>query len=135
MFLKKRNISKTMLVNLLKVLGFGKTPPPCWEKFPKEIVFFFESVPYFLFCLPVTPPRPIQTTATTHFICIISSNPQGLNCADIKLRAMISTYFLRTLQPVSIHPFIQNIHGRLTLRELAQLLIIIHEAAPVINLK
>ena len=82
-----------------------------------------------------SPSHTIPATATTHFICIISSNPQGLNCADIKLRAMTSTYFLRTLQPVSIHPFIQNIHGRLTLKEFAQLLIIIHEAAPVINLK
>ena len=31
-----------------KFLGFGKTPPPCWEKFPNDIVFFFESVPYLI---------------------------------------------------------------------------------------
>ena len=36
---------KKILGKFTKVLGFGKTPPPCWEKFPNDIVFFFESVP------------------------------------------------------------------------------------------
>ena len=36
---------KKILGKFTKVLGFGKTPPPCWEKFPNNIVFFFESVP------------------------------------------------------------------------------------------
>ena len=38
---------KKILGKFTKVLGFGKTPPPCWEKFPNNIVFFFESVPHF----------------------------------------------------------------------------------------
>ena len=36
---------KKILGKFTKVLGFGKTPPPCWEKFPNNIVFFFESAP------------------------------------------------------------------------------------------
>ena len=32
---------KKILGKFTKVLGFGKTPPPCWEKFPNNIVFFF----------------------------------------------------------------------------------------------
>ena len=39
---KKVNIFKTMLVNLLKVLGIGD-PPPFWEKFPNNPVFFMEA--------------------------------------------------------------------------------------------
>ena len=31
---------KKILGKFTKVLGFGKTPPPCWEKFPNNIVFF-----------------------------------------------------------------------------------------------
>ena len=33
---------KKILGKFTKVLGFGKTPPPCWEKFPNDIVFFLE---------------------------------------------------------------------------------------------
>ena len=33
---------KKILGKFTKVLGFGKTPPPCWEKFPNDIVFFWE---------------------------------------------------------------------------------------------
>ena len=33
---------KKILGKFTKVLGFGKTPPPCWEKFPNNIVFFLE---------------------------------------------------------------------------------------------
>ena len=36
---------KKILGKFTKVLGFGKTPPPCWEKFPNNVVFFFDSVP------------------------------------------------------------------------------------------
>ena len=32
---------KKILGKFTKVLGFGKTPPPCWEKFPNNVVFFF----------------------------------------------------------------------------------------------
>ena len=39
---KKGNISKTILVNLLKVLGI-RTPPPFWEKFPNNPVFFLQQ--------------------------------------------------------------------------------------------
>ena len=28
------------------VLGIGKTPPPCWEKFPNNPVFFFWTLPH-----------------------------------------------------------------------------------------
>ena len=38
--------SKKTLGKFTKVLGFEKTPP-LWEKFPKNPVFFFDSVPYF----------------------------------------------------------------------------------------
>ena len=31
---------KKILGKFTQVLGFGKTPPPCWEKFPNNIVFF-----------------------------------------------------------------------------------------------
>ena len=31
---------KKILGKFTKVLGFGKSPPPCWEKFPNNIVFF-----------------------------------------------------------------------------------------------
>ena len=38
---------KKILGKFTKVLGFGKTPPPpCWENFPNNVVFFFEGVPY-----------------------------------------------------------------------------------------
>ena len=33
---------KKILGKFTKVLGFGKTPPPCWESFPNNIVFFWE---------------------------------------------------------------------------------------------
>ena len=34
-------VYKKILGKFTKVLGFGKTPPPpCWEKFPNNIVFF-----------------------------------------------------------------------------------------------
>ena len=36
---------KKILGKFTKVLGFGKTPPPCWEKFPNNIVFLVEHVP------------------------------------------------------------------------------------------
>ena len=32
---------KKILGKFTKVLGFGKSPPPCWERFPNNIVFFF----------------------------------------------------------------------------------------------
>ena len=32
---------KKILGKFTKVLGFGKTPPPCWENFPNNIVFSF----------------------------------------------------------------------------------------------
>ena len=34
---------KKILGKFTKVLGFGKTPPPCWEKFPNNIVFFMRA--------------------------------------------------------------------------------------------
>ena len=34
---------KKILGKFTKVLGFGKTPPQCWEKFPNNIVFFFRA--------------------------------------------------------------------------------------------
>ena len=34
---------KKILGKFTKVLGFGKTPPPCWEKFPNDIVFFLTA--------------------------------------------------------------------------------------------
>ena len=34
---------KKILGKFTKVLGFGKTPPPCWEKFPNDIVFFLRA--------------------------------------------------------------------------------------------
>ena len=37
--------TKKYLVNLQKFWDLGRPPPPCWEKFPNNIVFFFESVP------------------------------------------------------------------------------------------
>ena len=42
---------KKILGKFTKVLGFGKTPPPCWENFPNNIVFFNESEPYCFFAL------------------------------------------------------------------------------------
>ena len=45
---------KKILGKFTKVLGFGKTPPPCWENFPNNIVFFYESVPkhtYMIVCI------------------------------------------------------------------------------------
>ena len=39
---------KKIIGKFTKVLGFGKPPPPCWEKIPNDIVFFFESVPYYV---------------------------------------------------------------------------------------
>ena len=33
---------KNILGKFTKVLGFGKTPPPCWEKFPNNIIFLWE---------------------------------------------------------------------------------------------
>ena len=39
---------KKILGKFTKVLGFGKTPAPCWEKFPKNIVFFLERTLTFL---------------------------------------------------------------------------------------
>ena len=47
-FLPKKHCfwpKKALFFKFTKVLGFGKTPPPCWEKFPNNIVFFYESVP------------------------------------------------------------------------------------------
>ena len=39
--------TKKYLVNLQKFWDLGTPPPPpCWEKFPNNIVFFNESVPY-----------------------------------------------------------------------------------------
>ena len=35
---------KKILGKFSKVLGFGKTPPPCWEKFPNNPIFFSERV-------------------------------------------------------------------------------------------
>ena len=32
---------KKILGKFTKVLGFGKTPPPCWENFPNNVVFSF----------------------------------------------------------------------------------------------
>ena len=32
---------KKILGKFTKVLGFGKTPPSCWENFPNNVVFFF----------------------------------------------------------------------------------------------
>ena len=34
---------KKILGKFTKVLGFGKTPPPCWEKFPNNVVFFLRA--------------------------------------------------------------------------------------------
>ena len=34
---------KKILGKFTKVLGFGKTPPPGWEKFPNDIVFFLRA--------------------------------------------------------------------------------------------
>ena len=33
------------MVNLQKFWDLGRPPPPCWEKFPNNIVFLYESVP------------------------------------------------------------------------------------------
>ena len=38
--------TKKYLVNLQKFWDLGRPPPPCWEKFPNNIGFLFESVPY-----------------------------------------------------------------------------------------
>ena len=48
---------KKILGKFTKVLGFGKTPPPCGEKFPNDIVFFFESVPKQNIAKGTTDPR------------------------------------------------------------------------------
>ena len=34
---------KGTVFQIYKILGFGKTPPPCWEKFPNNIVFFMRA--------------------------------------------------------------------------------------------
>ena len=42
-FLPKKHCfwpKKALFFKFTKVLGIGKTPPPCWEKFPNNIVFF-----------------------------------------------------------------------------------------------
>ena len=44
---------KGTVFQITKVLGFGKTPPPCWEKFPNNIVFFYESVPKLHFSVKI----------------------------------------------------------------------------------
>ena len=33
------------MVRITKVLGFGETPPPVWEKLPKNPVFFSDRLP------------------------------------------------------------------------------------------
>ena len=44
---------KKILGKFTKVLGFGKTPPPCWEKFPNDIVFFLRAyLRYFWVFIP-----------------------------------------------------------------------------------
>ena len=35
----------TVFSNLQKFWDLGRPPPPCWENFPNNVVFFFESVP------------------------------------------------------------------------------------------
>ena len=45
-FLPKKHCfwpKKALFFKFTKVLGFGKTPPPCWEKFPNDIVFFLRA--------------------------------------------------------------------------------------------
>ena len=35
--------TQKILGQFTKVLGIGKTPPPCWEKFPNNPVFFLSA--------------------------------------------------------------------------------------------
>ena len=37
--------AKKYLVNLQKFWDSGRPPPPCWEKFPNNVVFFLKAYP------------------------------------------------------------------------------------------
>ena len=39
---------KGTVFQIYKSFGIWEDPPPCWEKFPNNVVFFYESVPYAL---------------------------------------------------------------------------------------
>ena len=46
LFQHARGVINESKQQITKVLGIGKTPPPpCWEKFPNNPVFFFECFP------------------------------------------------------------------------------------------
>ena len=61
---------KKTLGKFTKVLGFEKTPPPLWEKFPKNPVFFLGGVPKLrkLFLIPPHPKSPATNIQKYHQI-------------------------------------------------------------------
>ena len=88
---------KKILGKFTKVLGFGKTPPPCWEKFPNNIVFFFWERTLSKICSKLE--QSIKKSSELHgqwsFICMSISFSRVFICVSFTFRLIVFFIFKR----------------------------------------